>query len=291
MFKMDNLRLKITWCERDKDDDFDGPRRRNERRRSRSPLRRDKMGAGDSTPHFLVSPDPLTDHSFWASTPMSPPLRYDDPMSLEASLLVDPAVGPRYSPDSSGDDPISPGPGIQPQTSGEPQMGSTKNVGGGLTPAPQPQASFEDLRLGQDLYEGSAQLDGGLPAADDDQQADGQTAVEFCSRLFKELPPPLLPTLESPPPRATLPHTRKPRKRKTLQATRSSLRLAAKPSAVPVAERAQRKLMRVDFKPNHCSKSLISPLNLHANQHLHCFSPPLSRIVHPPLSLTIATKI
>ena len=138
MFKMDNLRLKITWCERDKDDDFDGPRRRNERRRSRSPLRRDKMGAGDSTPHFLVSPDPLTDHSFWASTPMSPPLRYDDPMSLEASLLVDPAVGPRYSPDSSGDDPISPGPGIQPQTSGEPQMGPTKNFGGGLTPAPQP---------------------------------------------------------------------------------------------------------------------------------------------------------
>jgi len=122
-------------------------------------------------------------------------------------------------------------------------MGPTKNFGGGLTPAPQPQASFEDLRLGQDLYEGSAQLDGGLPAADDDQQADGQTAVEFCSRLFKELPPPLLPTLESPPPRATLPRTRKPRKKKTLQATRSSLHLAAKPSAVPVAQRAQHKMM------------------------------------------------
>jgi hypothetical protein len=40
--------------------------------------------------------------------------------------------------------------------------------------APTPQASFEVLRLGQDLYdEGSAQLDDGLPADDDDQQADG----------------------------------------------------------------------------------------------------------------------
>jgi hypothetical protein len=37
------------------------------------------------------------------------------------------------------------------------------------------------------------------------------------------------------------------------------------------------------FQANHCSKSMISPLNLHANQHLHCFSPPLSHIVHPPL--------
>jgi hypothetical protein len=88
-------------------------------------------------------------------------------------------------------------------------------------------------------------MDGELPADADDQQADAAlTAVEFCSRLFKELPAPLLPTPESPPPRATLPRASKQRKRKTLQATRLSLRQAAKPSAVPVAERAQRKLMR-----------------------------------------------
>ena len=93
-------------CERDQDDDFEGPRRCNERRRSRSPLRRDKMGTGDSTPHFPVSPDPLTDHGFWASFPRSPPLRYD-PVFLEASLLAEPAVGPRYSLDSGGDDPVS----------------------------------------------------------------------------------------------------------------------------------------------------------------------------------------
>lgn len=102
-------------CERDQDGDFEGPRRRNKRRRSRSPLRCDKMGAGDSTPHFPMSPDPLTDHSFWASIPRSPPLRYDDPMLLEASLLVEPMVGR----DSNRDDPVSPRPVVQPQTLGE----------------------------------------------------------------------------------------------------------------------------------------------------------------------------
>jgi hypothetical protein len=30
----------------------------------------------------------------------------------------------------------------------------------------------------------------------------------------------------------------------------------------------------MDFKHNYCSKSVISPLNLHANQYLHYFSPP-----------------
>jgi hypothetical protein len=38
------------------------------------------------------------------------------------------------------------------------------------------------------------------------------------------------------------------------------------------------------FFTNHCSKSLKSPLNLRENQHLHCFSPRLSSILHPPLS-------
>jgi hypothetical protein len=59
-----------------------------------------------------------------------------------------------------------------------------------------------------------------------------------------ELPAPLLPTPVSPPPRAILPRAGKLRKRKALQATRSSLLQAAKPCAVPVAERTQRKLMR-----------------------------------------------
>jgi hypothetical protein len=69
-----------------------------------------------------------------------------------------------------------------------------------------------------------------------EQEAGGQTAADFCSKLFKKLPVPLLPTPKSPPPRPTLHRLCKPRK--ILAATRSSLRLAAKPSLVPVAERA-----------------------------------------------------
>jgi hypothetical protein len=34
---------------------------------------------------------------------------------------------------------------------------------------------------------------------------------------------------------------------------------------------------------NTVAKNLKSPLNLRANQHLHCFSPPLILILHPPL--------
>jgi hypothetical protein len=39
----------------------------------------------------------------------------------------------------------------------------------------------------------------------------------------------------------------------------------------------------LDLPLNYCSKNLKSPLNLHANQHLHWFSPPLILILHPPL--------
>jgi hypothetical protein len=60
---------------------------------------------------------------------------------------------------------------------------------------------FEDLQLGQDLdEEGTAQPDGGPPIDVDDQLVDKQAAVEFYSKLFKELPTPLKPTLESPSP-------------------------------------------------------------------------------------------
>jgi hypothetical protein len=44
--------------------------------------------------------------------------------------------------------------------------------------------------IGQDLYEEeSAQPDGGLPVDADDQQADGQAAVEFCNRAPGTLAP------------------------------------------------------------------------------------------------------
>jgi hypothetical protein len=69
---------------------------------------------------------------------------------------------------------------------------------------------------------------------------------DFCSTIFRNVPKPLLPHPTTPPTRAVNNHTT--RVWKTRVATRSSLRLAAHPSSVPVAERAQRKLMReLDF--------------------------------------------
>lgn len=64
--------------------------------------------------------------------------------------------------------------------------------------------------------------------------------------LFRELPDLLLLWPAPPPPCAETP--RAGRARTTLASTRSSLRLAARPSPVPVAQCAQRKLMReLDF--------------------------------------------
>jgi hypothetical protein len=37
------------------------------------------------------------------------------------------------------------------------------------------------------------------------------------------------------------------------------------------------------YLKKHCSKNIKSPLNLHTNQHLHCFSSSLILILHPPL--------
>ena len=152
-------------------------------------------------------------------------------------------------PDSGGDDPVSPRPSVQPQMSGKSQDGSTKTSEEAYV-----EHGFEDLRLGKDLDEEvSQQPDGGLPVDANDQQVDGQTIIEFCSRLFNELPAPLLSTPESPPPQAPLPRTGKLRKRKALQATHSNLRQVAKPSVVPVVECAQHKLMReLEFlNPQH----------------------------------------
>jgi len=89
------------------------------------------------------------------------------------------------------------------------------------------------LSPGRDAYDDdAAQTDGGQPPAD------------LYSGLFRELPEPILqaPKLPTPPPRA--PKNRGAGKRSTLAATRSSLRQAARPSPIPVAERATRKLMR-----------------------------------------------
>jgi hypothetical protein len=101
--------------------------------------------------------------------------------------------------------------------------------------------AFQDPALRQDFNDMVGEQEVG------EQEVGGRTAADFCSKLFKKLLAPLLPTPKSPPPRPTLHRSRK--SRKILAATR----LAAKPSLVPVAERAQRKLMReLEFvNPQH----------------------------------------
>lgn len=69
----------------------------------------------------------------------------------------------------------------------------------------------------------------------DVQALDG--ADKFCNDIFKEAEPPLLPRPASPPRCGG-------RGRRVIASTRSSMRLAARPSPVPVSQRAQQKLMK-----------------------------------------------
>lgn len=70
--------------------------------------------------------------------------------------------------------------------------------------------------------------------------------ADFNMGMFQELPNPLL---AAPTPQPCVQGTPTAgRTRRTMASTRSSLRLAARPSPVPVAQRAQQKLMReLDF--------------------------------------------
>lgn len=87
-----------------------------ERRHSGSPVRRESFDVPRSDSNvprsdydYMVSPDPLADHYFWASTPRSPHRKNDDPMSLEASDLDTALVAAlRYSSDHYGEPPHSP---------------------------------------------------------------------------------------------------------------------------------------------------------------------------------------
>jgi hypothetical protein len=58
---------------------------------------------------------------------------------------------------------------------------------------------------------------------------------DFCNTIFRNVPEPLLPHPTTPPTCAV--NNRTTRVWKTRVATRSSLRLTARPSSVPVAER------------------------------------------------------
>ncbi|CAD6240323.1 unnamed protein product [Miscanthus lutarioriparius] len=77
----------------------------------------------------------------------------------------------------------------------------------------------------------------------DEETAEGPNDYDaFCARIFKPAPAPILlrPDLPPPPP----PTSSRGRRRAPAASTRSSTRLAARPSSVPIAERAQHKLMR-----------------------------------------------
>jgi hypothetical protein len=83
----------------------------------------------------------------------------------------------------------------------------------------------------------------------------GQPVSDLYSGLFHELPAPILAPLQTTP-SVRAPKPRAAGKRRTLAATRSSLRQAARPSPIPVAERATRKLMReLEFVNNQHSSS------------------------------------
>ncbi|XP_066318688.1 uncharacterized protein [Miscanthus floridulus] len=74
----------------------------------------------------------------------------------------------------------------------------------------------------------------------------GHQSSDICRGLFRDIPDPLLPAPAVSPPRPA--STRTVRQRKTMEAKRSSMRLVAEPSSVPVSQRAQQKLMReLDF--------------------------------------------
>lgn len=89
--------------------------------------------------------------------------------------------------------------------------------------------------------------DSGLQSCVEGGLATGGQAVNAdCRGMFRDIQTPILPAPPASPPRSTT--ARAVRPRKTMEAKRSSMRLAAKPSSVPVAERAQHKLRReLDF--------------------------------------------
>ena len=207
-----------------------------ERRRSRSPSR---LG-GQDVEELLVtsSQEPPTSGRF-------------DPMALEATIPP-PAQSPHlcFYPDNSGEAPLSPeyaptsllgagslqevkfGPGVQ--------LGDDQPVYRATTHPPVEE--IRDIEIADLVHR--MEIDTGGHEMDE-EGVDGAATAADGRGLFKELPSPLLPT---PTPSALQEPPYGGRSRKTMASTRCSLRLAAKPSPVPVAQRAQLKLMKeLDF--------------------------------------------
>lgn len=78
------------------------------------------------------------------------------------------------------------------------------------------------------------------PEKEDSLVAEPAGCAAFCKEIFKTATAPLLPRPVTSPRRGGRGRGRK----RVMVSTRSSMRLAARPSPIPVAQRAQRKLMR-----------------------------------------------
>ena len=191
-------------------------------RRSRSPFR---LG-GQEMDELLVtsSQEPPTSGRF-------------DPMTLEATVPP-PTQSPHlcFYPDNSGEAPLSP------------EYVPTSLLGAGSV---QEVKEMRDIEIADLVHRMEIDTEGGHEM--DEEGVDGAAAAADGRGLFKELPSPLLPT---PTPTALQEPPHGGRSRKTMTSTRCSLRLAAKPSPVPVAQRAQFKLMKeLDF----VSRQAVAP--------------------------------
>jgi hypothetical protein len=109
----------------------------------------------------------------------------------------------------------------------------------------------------ENIVDEHADLQGGEDTCGCTETEDIGGCASFCRRMFSKVPEPLLPRPASPQvvdvqKKASRSSTRG--RRRTLAPTRSSLRLAARPSPVPVAQRAQRKLMHVSWTLSMASR-------------------------------------
>lgn len=68
-----------------------------EHRRSQSPAPRGNNAARNNSTTFAVSPDPIADYCFWASSPSyQPACKHEDPMWLECSYNLALTAGDQY---------------------------------------------------------------------------------------------------------------------------------------------------------------------------------------------------
>lgn len=220
-----------------------------------------------------MSIDPLIDLSRDSATTANLHNRNDDPMWIESCA---PQAAPRicYSPEGGGEEaPSSPvyrpvsslwagesaqdhaaletvqpqimfGPGIQLSDNTNSSEGEqVQNISELVT-----RMEIDSVDEMETAAPGSGCTDGLEPTL---ERSEDEAEVEMEAAgfddpaawsLFRALPDPVLGT--PPPPPQRQPPPRQSRLRKTMASTRSSLRLAARPSTVPVDQRAQEKLMK-----------------------------------------------